>query len=96
MFDTDLFLYAALNFELDDVLVPVPFIPAFGNDFFGAGYHFVIDKGGAYMCVILHLSKSSIYKCTFCIYNIFILHFCGVLLASNKAFKVIIRVHNIQ
>ncbi len=50
MFDTDLFLYAAENFELDDVLVPVPFIPAFGNDFVGAGYHFVIDTRGAYMC----------------------------------------------
>jgi hypothetical protein len=40
-----------MNFELDDVLVPVPFIPV-GNDFFGAGYHFVIDTGGAYMCYV--------------------------------------------
>ena len=50
VFDTDLFLYTAMNFELDDVLIPVPFIPTFGNDFFGAGCHFVIDTGGAYMC----------------------------------------------
>ena len=50
MFDTDLFLYAALNFELGDVIIPVLFLFFFGNDIFGAGYHFVIDTGGAYMC----------------------------------------------
>ena len=55
MFDTDLFLYFAENFELGDVLVPVPFIPVFGNDFFGSGYHFVIDTRGAYMCYVLFL-----------------------------------------
>jgi len=60
VFDTDLFLYAAENFELDDVLVPVPFIPAFGNVFVGAGYHFVIDTKGAYMCY--HFFLVSIYS----------------------------------
>jgi hypothetical protein len=49
VFDTDLFLYIAVNFESENILVPVPFIPVFGNDFFGAGYHFVIDTRGAYM-----------------------------------------------
>ena len=49
VFDTDLFLYTAMNFELGDVIVPVPFLFFFGNDFFGAGYHFVIDTRGAYM-----------------------------------------------
>ena len=55
VFDTDLFLYSTENFELGDVLVPVLFIPAFGNDFFGAGYNFAIDTRGAYMCVRLLL-----------------------------------------
>lgn len=50
VFDTDLFLYATKNFELDDVLVPVIFLFVFGNDYIGAGYYFVLDERGAYMC----------------------------------------------
>ena len=50
VFDTDLFLYTAMNFELGDVIIPVPFLFLFGNDFFGAGYHFALDIRGAYMC----------------------------------------------
>jgi len=54
VFDTDLFLYSTENFELGDVLVPVLFLPAFGNDFFGAGYNFAIDMRGAYMCYFMN------------------------------------------
>ena len=50
VFDTDLFHYAAMNFELGDVIIPDSFLFFFGNDFFGAGYHFVLDTREAYMC----------------------------------------------
>ena len=45
------------------------------NDFFGAGYHFVIDKRGAYMCYVQNFISSRLFSISFLIILLNILFF---------------------